>query len=71
MDRYVGSFANIRTFWYNNNRYYHFFTQVLTLNPSTDHLIVSAQYGPSLEAPPTIIEEDETRKLMGNDNKDW
>lgn len=45
--------------------------QVLTLNPSTDHLIVAAQYGPSSEAPPTIIEEDETRKLMGNDNKDW
>lgn len=45
--------------------------QVLTLNPSTDLLMASAQYGPSSEAPPTIIEEDETRKLMGNDNKDW
>lgn len=45
--------------------------QVLTLNPSTDLLMASAQYNASLEAPPTIIEEDETRKLMGNDNKDW
>ncbi|XP_025192335.1 uncharacterized protein LOC112592485 [Melanaphis sacchari] len=44
--------------------------QVLTLNPSTDLLMASAQYGPTSEAPPTIIEEDETRKLMGNDNKD-
>lgn len=48
-----------------------FSSQVHTLNPSTDLLMASAQYGPTSEAPPTIIEEDETRKLMGNDNKDW
>lgn len=32
--------------------------------------MASAQYGPTSEAPPTVIEEDETRKLMDNDNKD-
>ncbi|XP_050541648.1 uncharacterized protein LOC126905711 [Daktulosphaira vitifoliae] len=44
--------------------------QASTLNPSTDLLMASAQYGPTSEAPPTIIEEDETRKLMENDHKD-
>ncbi|KAJ8897687.1 hypothetical protein PR048_003037 [Dryococelus australis] len=47
--------------------------QVLTLNPSTD-LLVTAQYAPVSEIsyqPPAVSEEEETRKLMGSDNKEW
>ncbi|XP_023723723.1 uncharacterized protein LOC111873324 isoform X2 [Cryptotermes secundus] len=46
--------------------------QILTLNPSTD-LLVTAQYAPVSEVsyhPPTVSEEEETRKLMGSDNKE-
>lgn len=46
--------------------------QILTLNPSTD-LLVTAQYGPVSEIayqPPAVSEEEETRKLMGSDNKE-
>ncbi|XP_049802408.1 uncharacterized protein LOC126236847 isoform X1 [Schistocerca nitens] len=46
--------------------------QVLTLNPSTD-LLVTAQYAPVSEIsyqPPAVSEEEETRKLMGSDNKE-
>lgn len=42
------------------------------MNPSTD-LLVAAQYAPVSEIafqPPTLSEEEETRKLMGSDNKD-
>lgn len=45
----------------------------LAINPSTDFL-VSAQYAPVSEIayqPPAVSEEEETRKLMGSDNKDW
>lgn len=44
-----------------------------TMNPSTD-LLVTAQYAPVSEIayqPPAVSEEEETRKLMGSDNKDW
>lgn len=44
-----------------------------TMNPSTDFL-VSAQYAPVSEIayqPPAVSDEEETRKLMGSDNKDW
>jgi len=47
--------------------------QILTLNPSTD-LLVTAQYAPVSEIsyqPPAVSEEEETRKLMGSDNKEW
>uniref|UniRef100_A0A8D8SUB3 Uncharacterized protein n=2 Tax=Cacopsylla melanoneura TaxID=428564 RepID=A0A8D8SUB3_9HEMI len=45
--------------------------QILTLNhPSTDLLVTSSQYNTVNEVPPTLSEEEETRKLMGNDNKD-
>jgi hypothetical protein len=47
--------------------------QILTLNPSTD-LLVTAQYAPVSEVsyqPPAVSEEEETRKLMGSDNKEW
>lgn len=43
-----------------------------TMNPSTDFL-VTAQYAPVSEIayqPPAVSEEEETRKLMGSDNKD-
>ncbi|KAK6642990.1 hypothetical protein RUM43_004493 [Polyplax serrata] len=43
-----------------------------TMNPSTDFL-VSAQYAPVSEIayqPPAVSDEEETRKLMGSDNKD-
>jgi len=46
--------------------------QILTLNPSTD-LLVTAQYAPVSEIsyqPPAVSEEEETRKLMGSDNKE-
>nr|CAD7429122.1 unnamed protein product [Timema monikensis] len=46
--------------------------QVLNLNPSTD-LLVTAQYAPVSEIsyqPPAVSEEEETRKLMGSDNKE-
>lgn len=52
----------------------HLIIQVLQIpltNPSTDLLIAASHYGPMSATPTTIIEEDETRKLMGNDNKDW
>lgn len=48
--------------------------QILTLNPSTD-LLVTAQYAPVSEVayqPPNLVaDEEERRKLMGSDNKDW
>ncbi|KAI5723963.1 hypothetical protein M8J76_013381 [Diaphorina citri] len=44
--------------------------QILTLNPSTDLLVTSSQYNTVNEAPPTLSEEEETRKLMGNDIKE-
>lgn len=43
--------------------------QVLALNPSTD-LLVSAQYAPVSEVP-AQIDEEQRRKLMAADNKDW
>lgn len=42
----------------------------MVLNPSTDLLVTPAQYGPVVEAPPTMHEEDETRNLMGSENKE-
>lgn len=44
--------------------------QILTLNPSTDLLVTSSQYNTVNEAPPTLSEEEETRKLMSGDIKD-
>ncbi|XKL68643.1 hypothetical protein PGB90_006412 [Kerria lacca] len=44
--------------------------QAMVLNPSTDLLVTPAQYGPVMEAPPTMHEEDETRNLMGSENKE-
>lgn len=44
--------------------------QIPLTNPSTDLLIAASHYDPMSATPTTIIEEDETRKLMGNDNKD-
>lgn len=44
--------------------------QAMVLNPSTDLLVTAAQYGPVIEAPPTMHEEDETKNLMSNENKE-
>ncbi|KAK7573813.1 hypothetical protein V9T40_011004 [Parthenolecanium corni] len=44
--------------------------QAMVLNPSTDLLVTSAQYGPVTEPPPTMHEEDETRNLMSSDHKE-
>lgn len=42
----------------------------MVLNPSTDLLVTAAQYGPVIEAPPAMHEEDETKNLMSNENKE-
>lgn len=44
--------------------------QAMVLNPSTDLLVTPAQYGPVIEPPLTMHEEDETRNLMSSDLKD-